>query len=62
LQDDRLVLAEQVAVRDAEQQGVSDLTCGAGDGNALWGLAIENLQDGMKRWTLGKTPFYARYA
>jgi hypothetical protein len=34
LQDDRLVLAQHFARGDAEQQGVTDLTSGAGDGNA----------------------------
>jgi hypothetical protein len=34
LQDDGLVLAQHFAGGDAEQQGVTDLTCGAGDGNA----------------------------
>ena len=34
LQDDRLVLAQHFAGGDAEQQGVTDLTGGAGDGNA----------------------------
>jgi hypothetical protein len=39
LQDNRLILTQQIAIGDAEQQGVSDLTCGAGDGNALCGLS-----------------------
>jgi hypothetical protein len=34
LQDDGLVLAQHFAGGDAEQQGVTDLACGAGDGNA----------------------------
>jgi hypothetical protein len=34
LQDDRLVLAQHFAGGDAEQQGVTDLAGGAGDGNA----------------------------
>jgi hypothetical protein len=34
LQDDRLVLAQHFARGDAEQQGVTDLTSGAGNGNA----------------------------
>ena len=34
LQDDRLVLAEHLAGRDAKQQGVADLAGGAGDGDA----------------------------
>jgi hypothetical protein len=34
LQDDGLVLAQHFARSDAEQQGVTDLTCSAGDGNA----------------------------
>ncbi len=42
LEDYGLVLAEQVAVGDAKQQGVSDLTGGAGNGNALCGLGHES--------------------
>ncbi len=38
LQDDRLVFAEHFAGGDAEQQGVADLTGGAGDGDAQSGL------------------------
>jgi hypothetical protein len=34
LQDHRLVFAEHFAGSDAKQQGVTDLTGGAGDGNA----------------------------
>jgi hypothetical protein len=34
LQDDRLVLAQHFAGGDAEQQGVTDLASGTGDGNA----------------------------
>ena len=33
LKDHGLVFAEQIAIGDAEQQRVADLTCGAGDGN-----------------------------
>jgi hypothetical protein len=34
LQDDRLIFAQHFARGDAEQQGVTDLTSCAGDGNA----------------------------
>jgi hypothetical protein len=34
LEDDGLVLAEHLARRDAEQEGIADLPGGAGDGNA----------------------------
>ena len=38
LQDDRLVLAEHFAGGDAEQQGVTDLAGGAGDGDTNGGF------------------------
>jgi len=39
LKDDRLVLAQHVAVGDAEQQGIADLAGRAGDGDAHWGFS-----------------------
>ncbi len=39
LQNDRLIFAEQVAVGDAEQKGIADLTSGAGNGNTQRGLS-----------------------
>jgi hypothetical protein len=38
LQDDRLVLAQHVAVGDAEQQGIADLAGCAGNGYTHWGF------------------------
>ncbi|MCY1382304.1 hypothetical protein D9M69_703150 [compost metagenome] len=39
LQNDRLVFSEHVAVSDAEQKRVADLTGGAGNGNTHWGFS-----------------------
>lgn len=39
LQDDWLIFVEQVVVCDVEQQGVSDLICGVGDGNVFCGFS-----------------------
>ena len=39
LQDHRLVGAEQLAAGNAEDEGVADLACGAGDGDSDWGGA-----------------------
>jgi hypothetical protein len=39
LQNDWLVLAEHVAVGDAEQQGIADLAGSAGDSDAQWGFS-----------------------
>jgi hypothetical protein len=46
LQDDRLVLAQHFAGGDAEQQGVTNLACGAGNGNADGLFAHGNLREG----------------
>ena len=49
LQDDGLILAEHFAGGDAEQQGVTDLTSGAGNGNTDRLLAHgEKLQEVTK--------------
>ena len=43
LQDHGLILAEHFAAGDAEQQGVTDLTGGAGDCNSNGGFGHEEL-------------------
>jgi hypothetical protein len=50
LQDDGLVLAEHLARGDAKQEGLTDLTRGAGDGDTDGLLAHEELQGEGKRW------------
>jgi len=45
LQDHRLILAQHFAGGDAEQQGVTNLACGAGNGNTDGLFAHEELQE-----------------
>ncbi len=45
LQDDRLILAEHLAARDPEQQGIADLSGSAGDRDSNRGLGHGGLQD-----------------
>jgi hypothetical protein len=51
LQDDRLVLAQHLAAGDAEQQGITDLAGGTGDGHAD-GLLAHALLLGAKLFGL----------
>ncbi len=40
IQDDRRILAEQIAIGDAKQNSVADLASGAGHGNAHGGFHL----------------------
>jgi hypothetical protein len=55
LQDDRLVLAKHLAGGDAEQQGITDLAGGTGDGHADGFLAHGRLLNSRGQWGLGQT-------
>ena len=57
LQDHGLVLAQHFARGDAEQQGVTDLTGGAGDGDADGGFGHEEL---LKYWLRKNGPVETR--
>jgi hypothetical protein len=46
-----LVFAEHVAVGDAEQQSVTDLTGGAGDSNTHWGFS----HDESPKWEVKRS-------
>ena len=70
LQDDGLVFAQHFARGDAKQQGVTDLTCCAGNGNAD-GLFAHEKSPKLKKektfagadasWTASRHVSYRRY-
>ncbi|GAB2829907.1 hypothetical protein GCM10027276_35760 [Comamonas piscis] len=58
MQDDRLVLAQHFARSDAEQQGITDLTSGTGDGDTYGllahGITPENRKEASKQASIGE--------
>jgi hypothetical protein len=50
LQDHRLIFAEHIAIGDTEQQRVTDLSGGTGNGDAHGGFGHDQILLGLQAW------------